>query len=109
MPGIDKLHEEVIRTTLFQAVDYYADTPPRGEFVLVVEGETAPPQQEKPDFDSAVALVLNRAQQGEPLSAAAKAVSGDTGWKKGALYRAAVQLQEGAKVDYAEAENEKGG
>ena len=101
---LTKLHEEVIRTTLSQAVAYYEGTPPRGEFVLVVEGETAMLQQEKPDFDSAVTLVLGRVRQGESLSAAAKAVSGDTGWKKGTLYRAAAQIQEDAEPDNAAAE-----
>lgn len=38
---LTKIHEEVRRTTLSQAMTYYADNPPRGEFVLVVEGATA--------------------------------------------------------------------
>lgn len=33
-----KLHEEIILTTLSQAVETYEQTPPKGEFVLVVEG-----------------------------------------------------------------------
>ncbi len=35
---LTKVHEEVIRTTLSQAVEYYRLNKPRGEFVLVVEG-----------------------------------------------------------------------
>lgn len=37
-----KIHEEVFRTTLAEAVDFYAQNDPRGEFVLVVEGAPAP-------------------------------------------------------------------
>jgi len=35
---LTKLHEEVIRTTLGEAARHYAETPPKGEFVLVVAG-----------------------------------------------------------------------
>ena len=35
---LTKLHEEVLRLTLGEAVKYYEDTNPRGEYVLVVEG-----------------------------------------------------------------------
>ncbi len=42
---LTKLHEEVVRTTLSGAIARYSETPPRGEFVLVVRGapeETGP-------------------------------------------------------------------
>lgn len=35
---LTKLHEQVIRTTLSKAPDHFGDLPPRGEFVLIVEG-----------------------------------------------------------------------
>lgn len=35
---LTKLHEEVIRTTLADAIDLYTQTPPKGEFVLVIAG-----------------------------------------------------------------------
>ncbi len=37
---LTKIHEEYIRLTLSEAVSYYADTLPKGEFVLVVEGKS---------------------------------------------------------------------
>ena len=41
---LTKLHEEVVRTTLAEAVQKYTEQPPKGEFVLVVAGapEKAP-------------------------------------------------------------------
>ena len=36
-----KIHEEVFRTTLSAAVDFYSQNDPRGEFVLVIEGKSA--------------------------------------------------------------------
>ena len=35
---LTKLNEEVLRTTLSGATDYYAEREPRGEYVLIVEG-----------------------------------------------------------------------
>ena len=36
---LTKLHEEIIRTTLSAAVARYTETPPKGEFVLVLRGK----------------------------------------------------------------------
>ncbi len=35
---LTKIHEEIIRTTISGAIEYYNETAPRGEYVLVVEG-----------------------------------------------------------------------
>ena len=35
---LTKLHEEVVRTTLGEAVEKYTETPPKGEFVLIIAG-----------------------------------------------------------------------
>lgn len=37
---ITKIHEETMRTTLSEAVEYYTEHTPKGEFVLVLEGNT---------------------------------------------------------------------
>lgn len=37
---ITKIHEEFFRTTLSEAIEHYEENPPRGEFVLVVEGKS---------------------------------------------------------------------
>ena len=42
---LTKLHEEVVRTTLGQAIDRYTADAPRGEFVLVIAGA---PEEIKP-------------------------------------------------------------
>ncbi len=41
---LTKLHEEIRRTTLGEAEEYYRENPPKGEFVVVVRG--APPKRE---------------------------------------------------------------
>ena len=35
---ITKKHEEVLRVTILEAINYYLSENPRGEFVLVIEG-----------------------------------------------------------------------
>ena len=37
---LTKIHEEIFRTTLKDAIDHYEENPPRGEFVLVIEGKS---------------------------------------------------------------------
>ena len=38
---ITKIHEEFFRTTISEAIQKYEETPPRGEFVVVIEGKKA--------------------------------------------------------------------
>lgn len=85
---LTKLHEEVWRGTLSQAVEHFSATVPRGEFVLVVEGAPAP-AEERPAFGEAVEQVRRRIAAGESASAAARAVAAESGYQKNALYRAA--------------------
>ena len=56
---LTKLHEEVIRTTLGQAIDFYEQTPPKGEFVLVVAG-AAKEEKALPSQEDAKQMVLMR-------------------------------------------------
>lgn len=50
---LTKLHEEVIRTTLGEAAERYAETPPRGEFVLIVAGAPEAEKEAVPEIDAA--------------------------------------------------------
>ena len=53
---LTKLHEEIIRTTLSGAAEYYRELDPRGEYVLVLEGASAPAEAEI-TLEDALALV----------------------------------------------------
>lgn len=87
---LTKLHEEVLRMTLGEAMDYYAENAPRGEFVLIVEG-AAPSAPEA--VSEADALEAVRALIGQGLSRkdAVRRVSEQTGIPKNELYNAAVR------------------
>ena len=84
---LTKLHEEVRRTTLGEAAAYYAENPPRGEFVLVVAGaeEAA---EEGCTFEGALALVRARMDEGLSTKDAVKQVAKLTGFAKNQLYDA---------------------
>ena len=57
---LTKLHEEVVRTTLGQAIQKYTDTPPKGEFVLVLAGapEEAEPAASPDDAAARVEALM---------------------------------------------------
>ncbi len=83
---ITKIHEEVIRTTLSEAVMRYEQENPRGEFVVIVEG-AAPAVKEAADPDEAVALAREYMSEGMSASEAAKTAASVCGLKKGEIYR----------------------
>ncbi len=87
---LTKLHEQTRRCTLAEAVDYYAENEPKGEFVLVVAG--AEKQEETTlSLEEAVDLVLERKAQGMRLKDAVRDVAADTGLSKNELYAAALE------------------
>ena len=80
-----KLHEEVVRSTLGEAAALYAETPPRGEFVLVVEGSA----EARAEFgrEEALAIVERRRAEGMSLKEACRLTAEETGIKKNELYQ----------------------
>ena len=83
---LTKLHEEVLRMTLAEAVSYYAGQEPRGEFVLVIDG--APEAQETLTTEDAVTVAKAYMTQGMSGSAAAKLAAKETGIPKQEIYKA---------------------
>lgn len=83
---ITNLHEQCIRTTLSAAAAYYAETPPKGEFVLVIEG-AKPAEKREMTLEDAVALARAAMENGSAASDAAKEAARLSGFKKGEIYR----------------------
>lgn len=93
---LTKLHEETLRMTLAEAVDHFDQTPPRGEFVLIVEGAPDEPETEQDEqarLAAAADAVRRRMADGQTQKDAVKAVSAETGVKKNALYRYVLEEQ----------------
>ena len=86
---LTKLHEEIYRTTINEALAHYQSQPPRGEFVLVVEG-AQPPEVPEYTLEDAVSMVLAQMEAGLSRKDAARAVAAQTGFSKNTLYDAAL-------------------
>ena len=90
---LTKLHEEVLRTTLGQAIVHFTETPPKGEFVLVVAG--APEEaKEIPTATDAAARVNALISQGLSRKDAIKQTAQELGLPKNAVYAAALGEEE---------------
>lgn len=89
---LTKIHEEIMRTTLQSAVDYYANNAPRGEYVLVMEGAKTSAGDYKISGSQALALVQQAMSQGLSKKDAVRKVASDTGFPKNQLYEAALPL-----------------
>ena len=73
-----------------EAAAYYRDNAPRGEFVLVIAG-AKPSEEPELTFEEAAELTRRRMEEGLSPTMAAKEVARATGYKKGDLYRAALE------------------
>ena len=85
---LTKLHEEILRLTLGEAVAFYMENEPRGEYVLVVAG--AERAAEAVSLEQAVALVQALIANGTRTKDAVKQIAEETGVAKNALYAAVV-------------------
>lgn len=83
---LSKLHEEVRRTTLGEAADYYRDNAPKGEFVLVVRG-AEPQEEQEATLEDGLALVEKlRTEEGLSLRDGVKRAAKELGLPKNQLY-----------------------
>lgn len=86
---LTKLHEETMRTTLGEAVEYYRTTAPKGEYVLVVAG-AEPRQESSLTLEEAVAQVQKLRREGLRTKDAVKEVAEHSGLSRNDLYAAAI-------------------
>ncbi|WP_295075176.1 16S rRNA (cytidine(1402)-2'-O)-methyltransferase [Ruminococcus sp.] len=82
---LTKIHEEVLRLTLAEAVEYYSINEPRGEYVLVLEG-ARDSSENNITIEQAMNQVNKLIEMGERPTDACKAVAKETGFKKSDLY-----------------------
>lgn len=85
---LTKLHEEIARMTLAEAVSHYAENEPRGEYVLVVAG--AEERTASVSLEDAVARARALMESGLRVKDAAKQAAEETGIPKNKLYAAVI-------------------
>ena len=87
---LTKIHETVLNTTLSGAVEFYTDNPPKGEFVLIIEGQKEE-ETELYTLKDAVALAKKLTEEGKSTSSAAKEAAEISGIKKGDIYKLLIE------------------
>lgn len=86
---ITKIHEEVIATTLRDAVSIFTEREPKGEFVLIVDGyqEEIVEQSEDERMEQALKLVAGYIDEGLSHNEAVKKASKEAGVPRSTLYK----------------------
>ena len=86
---LTKAHEESFRTTVAEALARYRETPPRGEFVLVVDGAPEAPAEDAADtFDAALEAARAKVAEGASVRDAARYAAEAYGVARNAVYEA---------------------
>ena len=88
---LTKLHEEVVRTTLSEAIEKYTANAPKGEFVLVVDG-AAPVEKEVPTAEDAGEMVKRLMGEGLSRKDAIKQTAKALDLPKNVVYDAALSI-----------------
>ena len=86
---LTKLHEEVVRTTLGEAVEKYTVNPPKGEFVLIVAGAEPEVPEAATEADAAK-RVQQLMQEGLSRKDAVKQTAKELNLPKNVVYDAAL-------------------
>ena len=93
---LTKLHEEILRLTLEEAIDYYTENETRGEYVLVVEGksieEVIKEEQEAWEDLSIEDHIKKYIDEGLTKKESIKKVAKDRGVPKSEIYKYSLNL-----------------
>ncbi len=86
---LTKIHEQTLRTTFDGAIEHFTATPPKGEFVLVIDG--APEVKNECTLEDALELVEKYRSEGLSHKAACKKAAPETGFNANELYNASLK------------------
>ena len=89
---LTKLHEETLRTPLWQAAELYGEREPRGEYVLVVAG-AQPAEEPAVSLEEGVRQVQRLREAGMKMKEAVRTVSAQTELNKNDLYEAVLKAE----------------
>lgn len=91
---LTKLHEEILPFSLSEAVQYYTEHDPKGEYVLILEGK---PEESDPILseEEALELVAKYRAEGRSLKESCKLASSQSGYSKNELYALATSKEIG--------------
>lgn len=82
---LTKIHEEIFRGKISEAIHYFTESPPRGEFTLIIDGKTETTEKWKQEqLESAIGEALKHNQ---PSSKIAREISKASGWERRTVYK----------------------
>ena len=91
---LTKIHETSWRGTLSEAVKYHTENPPKGEYVLVLDGEQVEKEEMRDPMEEAISIAKELMEKGKPASMAAKEAAKLTGQTKGEVYKRLMEEEE---------------
>lgn len=83
---LTKIYEEVIRTTISGAIEYYKDRTPKGEYAIVIEGHNEEDALAEITIEEAVEQAQKLISEGMKAVDACKEAAKATGYKKSDIY-----------------------
>lgn len=83
---LTKIHEEVLRGTISEMIEYYKEKSPKGEYVLIIEGAKEEEQQEEITIEKACEMAQKLIDNGKKASDACKEIAKLTGFSKSEIY-----------------------
>ena len=90
---LTKVYEEVLRMTVSEAILYYENNSPKGEYVLVLEGAERRDISDGYTLETASALASEYADDGMKLSEACRKAAKETGFSRSGIYSFIVNHQ----------------
>jgi len=85
-----KIFEETIRIPLSEAIIHFEQTPPKGEFVIVVEGISPLVPDSDDKLNKALEITADLIKTGSTVSDAVKKAADETGCSKNLLYKTVI-------------------
>ncbi len=83
---LTKIHEEVLRGTISDMIKYYEDKPPKGEYVLIVEGAPEKSEDTIYNIEDAAEYARKEIEAGKKASDACKEAAKKFGFNKSEIY-----------------------
>lgn len=88
---LTKLHEEIFRGTISQAIEYYTNNPPKGEITLVVAGK--PKIEEIWPEHHLTAAIKEGTLSGTPPAELAGQLAAKSGWPRREIYKLIISME----------------
>lgn len=83
---LTKIHEEVLRGTISEMIEYYKEKSPKGEYVLIIEGASEEETTEEITLEKACEMAERLISDGKKASDACKEIAKLTGFAKSEIY-----------------------